>query len=128
MSATTRRMNAESSTTSTVWTRAPPADGSESEVTAAERPHQHAPLPDVVEHAPSVVAAHVLADDADLRLLEHAPRRVDVALAHVDPARGQELAEHARAAGKSRRQPSRPGAPAEPLQLLEHQRQDGLRE
>src|SRR5918998_6371852 len=91
-SRTSLRMNALSSTTSTVWRPLevilPPAQGAHAE--AARR--------DVEIHAPPEVPADVLGHEGKVRLGERLPRRRGVSLAHVPASRGQERAEHARAA------------------------------
>src|SRR5690348_2166094 len=81
----TRRMNALSSTTSTVAGRL------EDTISLLERPHLDAAIAQVEVDAASVVEPRVLGDDRDLRRGERLTRRGDVPLADVDPGAVDEL-------------------------------------
>src|ERR1700759_1948019 len=94
-----RRMNALSSTTSTRGNAGrDPAVALKDTRPLSKRPHLDATGEDVEIHASSVVAARVLADDWNLRIVEHVAHGGDVPFADVDAARRNEIAEHARAA------------------------------
>src|SRR5687768_10985277 len=85
------RMNALSSTTRTVRLEDTVADlqGSDLEPAIAE----------VEVHAATVLPADVLGHQRNAGILERLAGRDGIALAHVDPAGGDERGEHARAAG-----------------------------
>src|SRR5689334_2994094 len=81
-SLTSFRMNALSSTTRTVrWL--------EDTLSHLERLHHHASVAHVEVDAAPVLAAGVRRHERYFRESEHALRGFDVALAHVDAARGQ---------------------------------------
>src|SRR6185437_11743659 len=92
----TLRMKALSSTTSTVRTRGCLEDT----VAVGQRSDDHVSVGHVQEHAPPIPAANVLGHDRHSGLDQRAPRRLDVALAHVDAADGKERAKHAGPAGQ----------------------------
>src|SRR5579883_1036714 len=125
MSLTTRRMKALSSTTSTVRgaRRRPP--GSENVLAIRQGFDDDPTVGDVQKDAAAVAAADVLRDDRNPGLGQRAPRRLDVAESHVDPAGGEQGAEHAGPAGELGRE--RPLG-AELLHLLEQQRHGSRRE
>src|SRR6185503_14085523 len=89
----TRRMNALSSTTSTV------GGPLEDTISLLERPHLDTAVAQVEIHAATVVETRVFGDDRDPRVGERLAGRGDVALADVDPGAVHELAEHAGATG-----------------------------
>src|SRR5688500_19227565 len=92
ISVMTLRMNALSSTTSTVCrcvTR------SEPQVAGLERPDEDRAIPQVEVHAAAMLAARVLADDRDAVPTKRLAGRRHVALTHVDAARGNQRCEHA---------------------------------
>src|SRR5215204_304753 len=117
----TRRMNALSSTTSTV------AGPLEDTISLLERPHLDAAVAQVEIHAAAVVESRILRDDRNLRGGERLPRGDDVALADVDPGAVDELAEHARAARDLGADACR-RRHAELAHLVEHDGDDRLRE
>src|SRR5689334_16875736 len=88
-------------------------------------PYFDASVGDMEVHAAAVVAADVFADDLDLSLGEDVAYRGDVALADVDPARGRQVAEHARPADDLGA--DAPGNRPELLHLREDQGYDGSR-
>src|SRR3569833_1448027 len=93
-----RRMNALSSTTSTRgFAGIDPASTLEDTRTLAQRTHLDATREHVEVHAASVVAAGILGDDRHMRGGENVTHRGDVPLTDVDAARGDQVAEHARA-------------------------------
>src|SRR6476469_9903781 len=112
ISVTTLRMNALSSTTRTVCRL-------EGSVTGLQGSHQHPPVVEMKIDAAAIVAADVLRGEGDPRFAQRLAGGEDVALSHVDPPRGKERAEHARAPGDLRRVGA---ARAELLHLLEEQR------
>src|SRR5690349_16858064 len=73
---------------------------SEDTIALLERADLDTPVVEMEVDAPAVIAADVLGDDADAAPLERLARGDDVAVADVDPAGGQEVREHARAAGE----------------------------
>src|SRR6476469_3890992 len=87
-----RRMNALSSTTSTV------AGDLDDTVALLERAYLEPAVGQVEVHAASVVESRVLGDDRHPRRGERLARCGDVALAHVDAGVVDELPEHARPA------------------------------
>src|SRR3954470_5655689 len=88
----TRRMNALSSTTSTVA-------GLEDTISLLEGPDLQPPVGEMEVDTAPVVEPRVLGHEPDARLLERFLRRQDVALADVDAGAVHELPEHARPAG-----------------------------
>src|SRR5580698_6767867 len=126
----TRRMNALSSTTSTVRTRGRGATavmgatgvGLEDMLPAIERSHHQSAVPHMQEYATPVIPAGILGRNANSRRHQRAPDRVHVSLAHVDAARWQQRPEHARATRQLRGE--RPGRPELP-HLLEQERDRG---
>src|SRR5215204_1113911 len=91
ISLTNFRMNALSSTTRTVrWL--------EDTLSHLERLHHHVTVGQVEVDAAPVLAARVRRDEWNLRQAEHAPGRLDVALAHVDASGRKQRGEHAGAA------------------------------
>src|SRR5690349_19519903 len=95
-------MKALSSTTSTArldGSRAVPmATASEDTIALLEGPDFDPSVVEMEVHAPPMIAADVLGDDADLVPLQRLPRGRDVAIADVDAAARQEVGEHTRAA------------------------------
>src|SRR5688572_7944088 len=116
ISLTNRRMNALSSTIRTVrWL--------EDTLPHLERLHDHATVRQVEVNAAPVLAARVRRDQWDLRQTQDSLRGLDVALAHVDAARGQQRREHAGAAHDLRDWPP----PRSALAHLLHQHRNGRR-
>src|SRR5687768_14994003 len=91
ISVMTLRMNALSSTTSTVCrvTRSDP------QVARLERPDEHRAVAQVEVDAATVLAAGVLADDRNAVLPQRLARGDDVPFAHVHAARRNQRREHA---------------------------------
>src|SRR6266542_1359672 len=117
-STSTRRIRALSSATTTVG-RASDDVGM--------LPHGadfHAPVGDVKAHAAAALTAHRFPNDGDLRRAQRTARRQKVALAHLDRAGCDELAEHAGTAGELGDQAPRIGAQG--LETLDQQRHGGL--
>src|SRR4051812_765956 len=112
-----RRMKALSSTTSTVGTVL------DDTISLLQRPHLDPSVVEVEVDAASIVEPRVLGDERDARHGERLLRRGHIALAHVDPRAGDELAEHAGAADDLRADPPRLER-AERAHLGEHDRHD----
>src|SRR5262245_40664020 len=86
-------------------------------LTRPQRAHDDAPIARMEEDGAPVVPTDILGHERDAELAQHAPRRLDVPLAHVHAARGKQRPEHARPAGDLR-----DGLPrrSECFHLLEH--------
>src|SRR5215218_11105946 len=115
----TRRMNALSSTTSTV------ARPLEDTISLLERPHLDTAVAQVEIHAASIVESRVFGDDRNLRGGERLAGGDDVPFAHVDAGAVHELTEHA---GAPRDLGADPRVPrhAESTHLGEEERHDRL--
>src|SRR5439155_8320957 len=116
----TRRINALSSTTSTL--------GRESDDDGIG-PHGadlDAPVGDVKPDRPAPVAAHGLTRDGDRGGAQRVARGDDIALAHLNRPRRHQLGEHARPARQLRDEAPRIGA--ERFQALDQKRHRGLGE
>src|SRR5688500_18490518 len=90
ISDTSLRMNALSSTTSTVGSL-------EDDMSRLERLYGQAAVAHVEVHATAVVATDLLGDERNPRVLERRPGRYDVPFADLEPTRRQQRCKHARA-------------------------------
>src|SRR5437762_5514417 len=121
-STSTRRISALSSATTTLGR----PDASDDVGIDSHRPDLYPAVCHVKPHAAATVAAHRLTNDRDGRGAERGARGQDVALAHLDGAGRDELAEHAGAAGQLCHEP--PRVRPERLEPLDEQRHGGFRE
>src|SRR6185503_15062776 len=117
-----RRMNALSSTTSTLRTSpsAPAAAALDDTISLLEGANLHAPVAQVEVYAAPVVAADVFRDDRHAALHQCLTSRDHIALADVDAPTREQAGEHARAADELRAHTARVGA--EPRHLRQQQR------
>src|SRR5574341_234184 len=118
-SATTWRMSALSSTTSTLGR-------SDTALPLPHQPHRQRAVRDVEPDGPARGAAHVFGHDGDVGGAQRGARGHHVALAHLDRAGGYELYEHAGAAGELGHQTTAIAAPRQ--QVLDEERDGGLGE
>src|SRR5258705_10358216 len=100
-STSTRRIRALSSATRMV------GRASDDFCIRSHRPDLHPAVLHVEPDAAAALAPHGLSDDRDGRSAQGVPGRHDLALPHLDRARGHELAEHAGAPGELGDQPPR---------------------